>query len=101
MKYKEAKLSEETLQIAEKRREAKGNGERERYIHWNAEFQRMARGDKKAFFSDQCKEIEENNTMGKTSNIFKKIKIYQGNISYKDGLNKGQKLLGPNRNRGY
>ena len=59
-------MSEEALQIAEKRREAKGKREKERYIHLNADFQRMARRDKKAFFSDQCKEIEENNRMGKT-----------------------------------
>ena len=66
-KYKRAKwLSEESLQIAEKRREVKGKGEKERYTHLNAEFQRIARRDKKAFLSDQCKEIEENNRMGKT-----------------------------------
>ena len=67
-------MSKEALQIAEKRREAKGKGERERYIHLNAEFQRIARRDKKAFLSDQCKEIEENNRMGKTSDLFKKIR---------------------------
>ena len=67
-------LSEETLQIAEKRREAKGKGEKERYTHLNAEFQRIARGDKKAFLSDQCKEIEESNRMGKTRDLFKKIR---------------------------
>ena len=66
-------LSEEALQIAVKRREAKGKGEKERYKHLNAEFQRRAR-DKKAFFSDQCKEIEENNRMGKTRDLFKKIR---------------------------
>ena len=93
-------MSEETLQIAEKRREAKGKGEKERYTHLNAEFQRIARRDKKAFFIDQCKEIEENNRMGKTRNLFKKIR-YQGNISCKDGLNKGQKWYGPNRSRRY
>ena len=65
----------------------KGKGEREIYTHLNAEFQRIARRDKKAFFSDQCKEIEENNRMGKTTDLFKKIR-YQGNISCKDGLNK-------------
>ena len=66
-KCKKAKcLSEETLQIVEKRRDVKGKGEKERYKHLNAEFQRIARRDKKAFFSDQCKEIEENNRMGKT-----------------------------------
>ena len=73
-KCKTAKwLSEEALQIAEKRREAKGKGEKERYKHLNAEFQRIARRDKKAFLSDQCKEIEENNRMGKTRDLFKKI----------------------------
>ena len=66
-------LSEEALQIAEKKREAKGNGEKERYTHLNVEFQRIARRDKKAFLSNQCKEIEENNRMGKTI-VFKKIK---------------------------
>ena len=66
--------SEEALQIAEKRREAKGKGEKERYTHLNAEFQRIARRDKKAFLSDQCKEIEGNNRMGKTRYLFKKIK---------------------------
>ena len=65
-------LSEEALQIAEKRREAKGKGEKERYTHLHAEFQRIARRDKKAFLSDQCKEIEENNRMGKTRDLFKK-----------------------------
>ena len=63
----------EALQIAEKRREAKGNGEKGRYKHLNAEFQRIARRDKKAFFSDQCQEIEENNTMGKTRDLFSKL----------------------------
>ena len=67
-------MSEEALQIAEKRREAKGKGEKERYIHLNAEFQRIAERDKKAFLSDQCKEIEENSTMGKTRDLFKKIR---------------------------
>ena len=71
-KCKKAKwLSEEGLQIAEKRREAKGKGERERYSQLNAEFQRIARRDKKAFLSDQCKEIEENNRMGKTRDLLK------------------------------
>ena len=88
-------MSEEVLQIAEKRREAKGKGEKERYTHLNAEFQRIARRDKKAFLSDQCKEIEENNRMGNTRDLFKKIKRYQGNISCKDGHNKGQKCYGP------
>ena len=91
-KCKKAKwLSEEALEIAEKRREVKSKGEKERYKHLNAKFQRIARIDKKAFLSDQCKEIEENNRMGKTKDLFKKIKRYQGNISCKDGHNKGQK----------
>ena len=67
-------LSEVVLQIAEKRREAKGKGEKERYTHLNAQFQRIARRDKKAFLSDQCKEIEENNRMGKIRDLFKKIR---------------------------
>jgi len=91
-KCKKAKwLSEEALQIAVKRREAKSKGKKQRYSHLNAEFQRIAGRDKKAFLSYQCKEIEENNRMGKTRDLFKKIKRYQGNISCKDGLNKGQK----------
>ena len=74
-KCKKAKwLSEEVLQTAEKRREAKGKGDKERYTHVNAEFQRIARRGKKAFLSDQCKEIEENNRMGKTRDVFKKIR---------------------------
>ena len=67
-------LSEEVLQIAEKRREVKGKGQKERYTHLNAEFQRIARRDKNAFLSDLCKEIEENNRMGKTRDLFKKIR---------------------------
>ena len=67
-------LSAEALQIAEKRREAKDKGEKERYTHLNAEFQRLARSDEKAFLSDQCKEIERNNRMGKTRDLFKKIR---------------------------
>ena len=78
-------LSEEALQIAVKRRETKSKGEKERYTHLNAEFQRIARRGKKAFLSNQCKEIEENNRMGKTRDLFKKIR-YQGNISCKDGF---------------
>ena len=78
-KCKKAKwLSEEALQIVEKRREVKGKGEKESYIYLNAEFQRIARRDKKAFLSDQCKEIEENNRMGKTTDIFKKIRNTKG-----------------------
>ena len=94
-------LSEEALQIAEKRREGKGKGEKERYMHLKAEFQIITRRDKKAFLGDQCKEIEENNRMGKTRDLVKKIKRYQGSISCKDGLNKGQKWYGPNRSRRY
>ena len=71
-------MSEEALQIAEKRRKAKGKGEKERYTHLHAEFQRIARRDKKAFVSDRCKEIEENTRMGKTSDLFKKIKDTKG-----------------------
>ena len=71
-------LSERALQIAEKRREAKGKGEKERYTHLNAAFQRIAKRDKKAFLSDQCKEIEENNRMGKTRDLFKKIRDTKG-----------------------
>ena len=78
-KCKKAKwLSEEALQIAEKRREVKGKGEKERYTHLNAGFQRRARRDKKAFLSDQCKEIEESNRMGKTRDLFKKIRDSKG-----------------------
>ena len=91
----------ESLQIAEKRREVKSKGEKGRYKHLNAEFQRIARRDKNAFFSDQCKEIEENNRMGKTRDLFKKIRDNKGNISCKDGLDKGQKRYGPNRSRRY
>ena len=94
-------FSERALQIAEKRRDAKSKGEKERYTHLNAEFQRITRRDKKAFLSDQCKDIEENNRMGETRDLFKKIKRYQGNISCKDGLKKGQKWYGPNRSRRY
>ena len=81
-KRKKAKwLSEEALQMAVKRREAKSKGRKERYTHLNAEFQRIARRDKKGFLSNQCKELEENNRMGKTRDLFKKIKRYEGNIS--------------------
>ena len=79
----------------------KGKGAKGRHNHVNAEFQRIARRDKKAFLGDQCKEIEENNRMGKIRDLFKKIKRYQGNISCKDGHNKGQKWYGPNRIRRY
>ena len=87
-----------TNSCEKKRRESKG--EKERYKHLNAEFQRIARRDKKAFLSDQGKKIEENNRMGRTRDLFKKIRD-QGNISYKDGLDKGQKWYGPNRSRRY
>ena len=82
----------EALQIAVKRREMKSKGEKERYKHLNAEFQRIAKRDKEGFLSNQCKEIEENNRMGKTRDLFKKIR---------DRLNKGQKWYGPNRSRRY
>ena len=82
------------------RREAKSKGEKERYKHLNAEFQRKARRDKKAFFSNQCKETEENNRMGKTRDLSKKMRD-QGKLSCKDGLNKGQKWYGLNRSRRY
>ena len=93
-KCKKAKwLSEEALQIAVKR-EAKNKGEKERYSHLNAEFQRIARRDKKAFLSDQCKEIEENNRMGKTRDLFKKIRdtkrtfhAKMGSIKDRNGMN--------------
>ena len=83
---KEKWLSQEALQIAVKRREAKSKGEKERYKHLNAEFQRIAKRDKKAFLSDQCKEIEENNRMGKTRDLFKKIRDTKGTFHAKMGL---------------
>ena len=86
-KCKKAKwLSEEALQIAETRREVKGKGEKERYTHLNAEFQRIARRNKKAFLSDQCKEIEENNRIGKTRDLFKKIRDTKGTFNAKMGM---------------
>ena len=85
-KCKKAKwLSEEDLQLAEKRREAKGKGEKERSTHLNAEFQRIARKDKKGFLNDQCKEIDKNNRMGKTRDLFKKIRYTKGNFHAKMG----------------
>ena len=85
-KCKKAKwLSEEVLHIAEKRSKAKGKGEKEGYTHLNAEFQRTARRDKKGFLSDQCKEIEENNRMGKTRDLFKKIRDTKGTFHAKMG----------------
>ena len=83
----------EALQIAVKRREAKSKGEKERYKHLNAEFQRIARRDKKAFFSDQCREIEENNRMGKTQDVFKKIRDTKGTFHAKMGLIKGRNSM--------
>ena len=86
-KCKKAKwLSEVALQIAEKRREAKGRGEKETYTHLNAEFQRIARRDKKACLSDQCKEIEENDRIGKTRDLFKKIRDTKGTVHAKIGI---------------
>ena len=78
-------MSEEALQIAEKRTEAKGKGEKERYTHLNAEFQRISGRDKKAFVSDQCKEIEENNRVGKTRDLFKKLRDTKGIFHAKMG----------------
>ena len=94
-KCKKAKwLSEEALQIAEKRREAKGRREKERYTHLNAEFQGIARSDKKAFLSNQCKEIEENNRMGKTTDLFKKIRDTKGTFHAKMGSVKDRNGMG-------
>ena len=97
---KEKWLSGEALQIAVKRREAKSKGEKERYKHLNAEFQKIARRDKKACLSDQCKKIEENDRMGKTRDLFKKTGDTKGTFHAKIG-NKGQKWYGPNRSRRY
>ena len=85
-------LSEEALQIAVKRREVKSKGEKERYKHLNAEFQRIARRDKKAFFSNQCKEIQENNRMGKTIGLFRKIRATKGTFHAKMGSIKDRNL---------
>ena len=95
-------LSEEALQKAVKRREVKSKGEKERYKHLNAEFQRIARRDKKAFFSDQCKEIEENNRMGKTRDLFKKIRDTKGTFHAKMGSIKDRNGMDlTNRSRRY
>ena len=103
-KYKKTKwFSEEILQIAEKRRELKGKGEKERYIHLNAQFQRIARRDMKAFLGDQCKEIEENNRMEKTRDLFKKIRDTKGMFHAKMGTVKnrnGMDLKGAERRGG-
>ena len=94
-KCKKAKwLSEEALQITMKRREAKGKGEKERDTHLNAEFQRIARRDKKAFLSGQCKEIEENNRMGKNRDLFKKIRDTKGTFHSKMGTIKDRNSMG-------
>ena len=93
-------LSEEDLQIAVKRREAKSKGEKERYKHLNAEFQRIAKRDKKTL-NDQCKEIEGKNRMEKTRDLFKKIRDTKGTFHAKMELNKGQKWSGSNRSRRY
>ena len=87
-------MSEEALQIAVNRREVKDKGEKERYTHLNAEFQRIARKDKKAFLSDQCKEIEENNRMGKIRDLFKKIKDTKGAFHAKMGTIKERNGMG-------
>ena len=93
-----SKMTEEGLQIAVKRREGKSKGEKERYKHLNSEYQRIARRDKKAFLSDHCKEIEENNRMGKTRDLFKKIRDTKGTFHVKIGRHsEGQKWYGPNR----
>ena len=95
-KCKKAKwLSEEALQIAVKRREVKSKEKKERYTHLNAEFQRIARRDKKAFLSDQCKEIKENNRMGKTRNLFKKIRDTKGTFHAKMGTIKERNGMDP------
>ena len=81
------------MQIAVKRREAKGKGGKKRYTHLNAEFQTIARRDKKAFLSDQCKETEENNRMGKTKNLFKKIRDTKGTVHAKMGTRKDRNIM--------
>ena len=101
-KCKKAKwLSEDALQIAQKRREAKGKGEQERYTDLNAEFQRIARRGKKAFLSDQCKDIEENNIMGKTRDLFKKIRDIKGTVHAKMGTIKGRNGMNLTESRRY
>ena len=97
-KCKKAKwLSEEALQVALKRREAQSKGEKERYTHLNAEFQRIARRNKKAFLSDQCKEIEENKRMGNTRDLFKKNRDTKGTFHAKMGSIKDRKWYVPHR----
>ena len=100
-KWKKSKcLSEKALQIALKRREVKGKEGKERHTHWNAEFRRIARRVKKGFLSDQGKGTEENNRMGKTRDLFKKIRDTKGTFHVRMGT-KGQKWYGPNRSRRY
>ena len=102
MKCKKTKwLSEEPLQIAVKRREVKNKGEKERYTHLNAEFQRIARRDKKAFLSDQCKEIEENYRIGKTRDLFKKIRDTKETFHAKMSIIKDRNGMDLNRSRRY
>ena len=93
-------MSEEVLQIAEKRRETRGKGEKVRNTHLNAEFQKTARRDKKSILSEKCKEIEENNRMGKTRDLFKKMRDTKGTCHEKMGTIK-EGWYGPNRNRRY
>ena len=94
-------LSEEALQIAEKRRDMKGKGEKERYTHLNAEFQRIEKRDKKAFLSDQCKEIEENYRMGKSRDLFKKIRATKGTLHAKMGSIKDKNGMDLTRSKRY
>ena len=101
-KCKKAKwLSEVALQIVEKRRKVKGTGEKERYTHLNADFQRIARRDKKAFLSDQCKEIDKKNRMGKTRDLSKKIRDTKGIFHAKMGSIKDRNGMDPDRSRRY
>ena len=92
-------MSEEALQIAEKRREAKSKGDRERYTQMNAEFQRIARRDKKAFLNEKCEEIEENNRMGKTRDFFTKSGDTKGTLHARMGMINDRNCQGPNRSR--
>ena len=92
MQKRQKWLSEEALQIAETRKDAKGKGEKERYTHLNSEFQRIARRDKKAFLSDQCKEIEENNRVGKTRDVFKKMRDIKETFHAKMGLTEAEDI---------
>ena len=94
-------MSEEGLQIGEKSREVKSKREKERYTHLKAEFQRIARRDKKAFLSDQCKELEENNRMRKARNLFNKTRDTNRTFHAKIGTKKGQKWYGPQKRRTY